>query len=285
MRRTAGCFSTRSTSTSRRSRSFPDLKQRACKTRPRRCATPSWSTTRRSPRLKLAGLRARLRALPRRDREPARRADFEAYRAEQGEALLRFACFEVLRRATCAKPWPEWPRAVARAATRGTAEYRKRNISPTCEFHEFMQWTADRQLAACQAARDARHADRPLHRPRGRHRSGTAPTPGASRTPCCARCRSARRRTNSTRRGQDWGLAPFNPHSARRGRFRADARSCCASTHAARRRGPARSCARPQAHLHDSARAWRGGRRLCALSVRAVAARHRRGERAAIAAS
>ena len=37
-----------------------------------------------------------------------RRRDFEAFRREHGALLLRFACFEVLRR-RFDRPWWEWP--------------------------------------------------------------------------------------------------------------------------------------------------------------------------------
>ena len=43
-RRTAGCFSIRSTSTSRRSRNLPARRGRTCSGRSRRCAQASWST-------------------------------------------------------------------------------------------------------------------------------------------------------------------------------------------------------------------------------------------------
>ena len=38
-----------------------------------------------------------------------RRVDFKSFRAERGEALLRFACFEVLRRQHAPRPWTDWP--------------------------------------------------------------------------------------------------------------------------------------------------------------------------------
>src|SRR5690348_13256977 len=57
-------------------------------------------------RAKLAALRAAYQRF-RTAGTGARRAAFEAFRAGQGEALLRFACFEVLRRGH-RRPWPEW---------------------------------------------------------------------------------------------------------------------------------------------------------------------------------
>jgi 4-alpha-glucanotransferase len=85
--------------------------------------------------------------------DSARRADFEAFRAAQGEALLRFACFEVLR-TYHAMPWPEWPTPWRRPAREELERFRREHLAE-CEFQEFLQWTADRQLAECQAAAKA----------------------------------------------------------------------------------------------------------------------------------
>lgn len=78
-----------------------------------------------------------------------RQADFRAFREEQGEALLRFCCFEVLRRQLSPRPWPEWPapwRTPDKAALRGFCEQHEF----ACGFVAFCQWVADRQLAACK---------------------------------------------------------------------------------------------------------------------------------------
>ncbi|MCW5690386.1 MAG: 4-alpha-glucanotransferase, partial [Pseudolabrys sp.] len=79
-----------------------------------------------------------------------RRADFEAYRAERGDALRRFAIFEVLRLTHAPKPWPQWPMSWRTPSAADLAKFRAAN-QDACEFQEFMQWSADRQLGACQA--------------------------------------------------------------------------------------------------------------------------------------
>ncbi len=81
--------------------------------------------------------------------DAARQADFRAFRDEQGEALLRFCCFEVLRRQLSPRPWPEWPtpwRTPDKAALAGFCEQHEF----ACGFVAFCQWIADRQLAACK---------------------------------------------------------------------------------------------------------------------------------------
>lgn len=78
----------------------------------------------------------------------ARRADFDAYRAEQGDRLLRFACFEVLRRRYAPAPWWDWPLRWRHPDRRDLEEFRHIE-DEACEFHEFLQWIADRQMARC----------------------------------------------------------------------------------------------------------------------------------------
>ena len=101
----------------------------------------------RVARAKLAGLRLAYDRF-RTGASAQRRADFEAFRQEQGEALLRFACFEALRQCYAPKPWPQWPHPVRHPDTEALQDFR-RTHSDTCEFHEFMQWVADQQLQAC----------------------------------------------------------------------------------------------------------------------------------------
>ncbi|HEY4141887.1 MAG TPA: 4-alpha-glucanotransferase [Pseudolabrys sp.] len=79
-----------------------------------------------------------------------RRADFEAFRNEQGEALLCFACFEALRMLHALKPWPQWPEPWRRPDTAALHCFREQHRD-ACAFQEFMQWNADRQLRDCQA--------------------------------------------------------------------------------------------------------------------------------------
>lgn len=77
--------------------------------------------------------------------------DFEAYRKEQGTLLSRFACFEVMRH-KFNTPWWEWPDEWRQPDDTACARlHRARDTAAEVEFVEFVQWTADRQLGACQA--------------------------------------------------------------------------------------------------------------------------------------
>ncbi|HWK96649.1 MAG TPA: 4-alpha-glucanotransferase [Pseudolabrys sp.] len=81
--------------------------------------------------------------------DAARQADFQVYREEQGEALLRFCCFEVLRRQLSPRPWPEWPAPWRRPDKAALASFREQHEF-ACGFVAFCQWVADRQLEACK---------------------------------------------------------------------------------------------------------------------------------------
>ncbi len=66
-----------------------------------------------------------------------------------GRLLSRFACFEVLRH-KFNKPWWEWPAEWRQPDEATCARLRRGPDKAEIEFVEFVQWTADRQLAACQ---------------------------------------------------------------------------------------------------------------------------------------
>jgi 4-alpha-glucanotransferase len=78
-----------------------------------------------------------------------RKKDFAQFRAERGTLLSRFAAFEVLRH-KFSKPWWEWPEQWQRPDEAGMASLREGADGVEIEFIEFVQWIADRQLAACR---------------------------------------------------------------------------------------------------------------------------------------
>jgi 4-alpha-glucanotransferase len=77
----------------------------------------------------------------------ARRSDFRAFRRERGDTLARFAAFEVLR-GMLREPWWQWPEEWQKPDDAAIKSLKKREADEF-GFHEFLQWTADRQLAAC----------------------------------------------------------------------------------------------------------------------------------------
>jgi 4-alpha-glucanotransferase len=165
----------------------------------------------RVAKAKLAGLRLAHHAF-RTSASAARRADFESYRKEQGEALLRFACFEVLCRQFAPEPWFKWPEPWCRPERAQLEEFAATH-SEDCEFQEFLQWTADRQLAECAAA--ARRLGMPIglytDLAVGIDRCGAD---AWSRQDAVLAGVSVGAPPDAFNPGgQDWGLAPFNPHA------------------------------------------------------------------------
>lgn len=99
--------------------------------------------------LKLRALRVafdQFRSAP----EPVRRVAFDAFRAERGVLLSRFACFEVLRR-KFKVPWWQWPAPWQVPDDAWCERLRAGDSTGEIEFVEFVQWVADQQLQDCRA--------------------------------------------------------------------------------------------------------------------------------------
>ena len=79
----------------------------------------------------------------------ARHAAFAEFRTERGTTLSRFACFEMLRH-KFKEPWWEWPEEWRQPDDARSAALLAGPDSGEVEFIEFVQWTADQQLAACR---------------------------------------------------------------------------------------------------------------------------------------
>jgi 4-alpha-glucanotransferase len=107
--------------------------------------------------LKVQALRSAYQRF-RKSRSAKRRADFKTFRLERGEALTRFAAFEVLRR-RFQSVWWEWP-AEWRQPTVEAIDRVRADAGDEIGYHEYVQWLADRQLAACQA--EARRLGMPV---------------------------------------------------------------------------------------------------------------------------
>ena len=162
-------------------------------------------------RAKMAGLRQAHECF-RTQASVGRREDFELFRQAHGEALLRFACFEVLRRMHAPRPWLEWPEPWRTPDHTALEQFRRAHLAEV-EFHEYVQWNADVQLAACK------HAARQARMPVGLYIDmavGIDPH-GAdawSQQDAVLSAMSVGAPPDELNRaGQDWGLAPFNPNS------------------------------------------------------------------------
>jgi len=164
----------------------------------------------RVARLKFAALRAAYECFVK-DGSAARRGSFERFRAERGESLLRLGCYEVLRRKFAPKPWWEWPqewRNPERAALESV-----RAQEADCAFHEYLQWIADGQLAECKMT--AGDGGTPLYLYLDLA-IGVDPCgfdAWADQDTVVAGLSIGAPPDEFNRAGQEWGLAPFNPHA------------------------------------------------------------------------
>lgn len=79
-------------------------------------------------------------------------ADFARYRAEQGQLLWHHACFEALQAAQMPqRDWRSWPIDLQDPSGPAVAYFAASHREEIL-FHQFLQWLADRSLAAAQDA-------------------------------------------------------------------------------------------------------------------------------------
>jgi len=148
------------------------------------------------------------------DGDAALVAEFQSFVAEEGESLYLHALFEALSEAMVAEgrgaTWPGWPedvRSPAGAAVKAFAADRHERIMFQC----FLQWVADRQLAAAQTR--ARRAGMRI----GLYLDfavGVAPDGSATwsdRTLVVPDARIGAPPDYFNAAGQDWGLSPISP--------------------------------------------------------------------------
>ena len=139
-----------------------------------------------------------------------RRTDFDAYRREQGQRLYQFACFEALRTRFAPIRWRDWSEPWRSPNMQDLLQLRKEERSQ-CEFHEYMQWIADRQLKRCKET--ARRCGMPvglyLDVAVGIHPDGADAWSAQERVLSNVSVGAPPDEFNPI--GQDWGLVPFNP--------------------------------------------------------------------------
>ncbi|MBK8210438.1 MAG: 4-alpha-glucanotransferase [Rhodospirillales bacterium] len=144
----------------------------------------------------------------------ARRKDFEHFRAEHGEALRRYALFEVLCEEFDGKAWQQWPDGFRRPSDPLVAEF-ARTHAVRVEFFEFLQWQADRQLAAAQARALGRGLAVGIYRDLavGADRSGADAWSDQEVIVQDAKVGCPPDPFNML--GQDWGIPPLHPLTMR----------------------------------------------------------------------
>ncbi|MFG2019018.1 4-alpha-glucanotransferase [Actinomadura geliboluensis] len=156
---------------------------------------------------------AKLQALELLHRVPrgtAAQRDYDAFRAREGRALTAFATWCALTERH-GPDWRRWPADLHDAGGRAVADEAAR-LAPRVDFHAWLQWRLDGQLAAVQrAASDAGMPVGIVHDLAVGVAHGSADTwmyrdlfaPGMS---------VGAPPDEFNQRGQDWGQPPWHPH-------------------------------------------------------------------------
>jgi 4-alpha-glucanotransferase len=145
------------------------------------------------------------------DGTQSRQAAFAAYRAARGERLVRFACFEVLRRRFQQTSWRQWPdpwRCPDQASITGLRTQEDRE----CGFFEYLQWIAEEQLATCQARAHQLGLGIGLYLDLAVGVDPDGADAWSNQTSFLSEFSVGAPPDEFNPAGQDWGLAPLNPH-------------------------------------------------------------------------
>lgn len=156
---------------------------------------------------KLEGLRLAFAAF-RETASAARRADFAAFKAERGDWLTGYCAFVTLR-GRHGGPWWDWPQDF-RAPSRDALAALARDDAEM-DFHAFVQWTADRQLAACTAAADRVGMPIGLYLDVAVGVAADSADVWANQGAYVRELSAGAPPDLLNTAGQDWGLASFNP--------------------------------------------------------------------------
>lgn len=136
--------------------------------------------------------------------------DLAAYIAEGGAALYEHATFTALAEVH-GRPWSAWPAELRHPDGSGISEF-QRAFAARIEFHQWVQWLADRQLAAAATEigllQDLAIGVDPSGSDAWRWQSAMALDMRVGAPP-----------DEFNTQGQDWGLPPFDPWRLRLARF------------------------------------------------------------------
>jgi (1->4)-alpha-D-glucan 1-alpha-D-glucosylmutase len=150
-------------------------------------------------------------------RESERAAAFRAWRDERGDELRRFALHEALHEHFLArKPdawgWPVWPDAYRTPESEAVHAFERARIDRV-EFHEYLQWQCDLQLARVTARAHERGLTVGLYVDMavGADRGGAETW--ARQDAFALKASAGAPPDEYNVNGQDWGLPPFSPHA------------------------------------------------------------------------
>jgi 4-alpha-glucanotransferase len=141
----------------------------------------------------------------------ARRRDLDAFRAEQGHALMRFAAFETLR-AHHSGAWQDWPDDCRRPSDE-LLDRLRREYAAEIGFHEYVQWIADRQLAHCRDVAQRRGLAIGLYLDVAVGVDPIGADAWMDQSAFLQGLSVGAPPDQYSPAGQDWGLTAYNPHS------------------------------------------------------------------------
>jgi 4-alpha-glucanotransferase len=161
--------------------------------------------------LKMTALRAAYDRFLKAD-DKDRQRDFDGFRSEWGDSLQRFACFEVLRSHHGALPWWKWPPPWSAPEPENITQFHQTEAYE-CGFVEYLQWIADRQLGQCrdEAAQKGLPIGLYLDLAVGVDPAGADAWSNQAAVLAGLSIGAPPDEFNPV--GQNWGLAPFNPHA------------------------------------------------------------------------
>jgi 4-alpha-glucanotransferase len=144
--------------------------------------------------------------------DDARAEAFAGFRRRQGEKLLRFSCFEVLRRRYAGASWREWPSPFSRPDL-PTLETFRRDNDAECGYFEYLQWVADAQIERCSETARASGMSIGLYLDLAVGVDPDGADAWSNQAAVLSDFSVGAPPDEFNPAGQDWGLAPFNPNA------------------------------------------------------------------------
>ncbi|MBV9558404.1 MAG: 4-alpha-glucanotransferase, partial [Pseudolabrys sp.] len=143
--------------------------------------------------------------------ERGRRRDFENFRKDRASALRLFAAFELLRQRFSGRPWWNWPQPWRSADSAAITELSKTNPHDL-EFHEYLQWLAHSQLLAANVHAQNRGMPIGLYLDLAVGVDPAGADAWSNQGTILSDLSVGAPPDEFNPAGQNWGLAPFNPH-------------------------------------------------------------------------
>ncbi len=143
-----------------------------------------------------------------------RREAFAAYCEAAGEPLRRFALFSAIAEIVPGTVWTEWPEALQRPDSAEVAAFAAAH-GERIDFHRYLQWITEEQLAAAQAHATARGLAIGLYRDLAVGCAREAADAWGGGEVICMAAKVGCPPDPFNMLGQDWQVPPLNPLTLR----------------------------------------------------------------------